>query len=51
MALPLVALLFQEVEYDRSSKNPFYFLRKLFNFLVCELFEHIVGKGRLCPCW
>ena len=34
MAFPLVSLLFQEVEYDRSSLNPCYFLEEIFYFLV-----------------
>ena len=37
--ISLVSLLFREVEYDRPSLNPLYFLEKIFIFLLVFMYN------------
>jgi len=48
MAFPLVSLLFQEVECDRPSLNPFFLLKKIKSFyFVVSFLEHMKCETNL----
>ena len=51
LGMAFVSLLFQEVEYDRSSLNPCYFLEEIFYFLVDIAWQSVLYGLYMYKTW